>query len=159
MDDFFNDFDFNLSRADLLAVLNDFGVGIPKDSKLSDVALQKRLTQALDAIQATPGVLPKLPVNVNKLERWPEQDKVFNFIRRVNIDETEVLWKAKMMGVADPIPVFQNAFRDMRETIWSIAENYDKGWKAHLVQDRQCQKSAVVMRVRVGSQTRIARCG
>lgn len=51
-------FDFSFTRQDTIQVLDNMGVLIPPDSKLSDEALDKRLGKALDASQAIHSVLP-----------------------------------------------------------------------------------------------------
>ena len=57
-------------RDQLLHLLGALGVALPKSTKLSTVALGKKLTSALDLAQDIAVLSDKTPINPGKLPLW-----------------------------------------------------------------------------------------
>jgi hypothetical protein len=133
-------FDSAFTREEILHVLSAFGIDIPANSKLPDGSLQKRLRQAINASQAMSAINPNPPLALDQYPKWPRNSKIlYESIRRGNIDEA-------VSGVKST-PLYANAFMDVRQTLMSLAVQYEKGIKYAILQDRQKEKCAINIRV------------
>lgn len=142
-------FDTKLSREELLSVLSNFGISIPPASKLPKESLQKRLRQAINASQAISLVNPKPPLDLQQYSKWPQGYKgVFDAIRRGNLEEAAMTQLAMRQG-QDPARLYVNAFMDVRQTLMSLANNCETGYKHAVMQDLDQDKCAINLRVRL----------
>ncbi|KAI0088365.1 hypothetical protein BDY19DRAFT_891159 [Irpex rosettiformis] len=140
-------FDTNLSREELLGVLSSFGIAIPPTSKLPVESLQKRLRQAINASQAMPLVNARPPLDPAQYPKWPQGYKgLFDAIRRGNLQEAAMTQLAMREG-QDPSPLYVNAFMDVRQTLMSLANNCETGFKHAVMQDLEKEKCAINLRV------------
>jgi hypothetical protein len=56
-------------------------------------------------------------------------------IFRTNADEASFFEASLARGIADPIPIHTNAFRDLRQSLKDIADHVDKGYMRYAFQD------------------------
>lgn len=142
-------FSFSFKRDELLRVLDDIGVSVPPGSKLSTEALDKRLKQAINVVQSANAYISKDgPLDVLTLGPWPRDRPLLQAVRRGNLHEVKMVQEAMRRG-ENPAPLYQNAFMDLRQTLMSLGNVWDTGVKNALVQDRECETSAIHLRVRV----------
>lgn len=140
-------FDPTFTRQDMLDALASFDVSIPPASKLPDESLQKRLRQAINASQAMPSINPKPPLALNQYSKWPANPKgLYEAIRRGNFEEV-VMTQAAIREGRNPVSLYVNAFMDVRQTLMSLAVNYEKGLKHGVMQDPEKEKCAINLRV------------
>lgn len=143
------EFSPNLSRAETLTVLGKMGVSIPPRTKLSDEALEKRLRQALNASQLKSALVPSSTLDIKNLPSWPSTRNVYEAIRRGNMQEAMMTAAARAGGSDTPFELYTNAFMDLRQTLMSIAKNWDDGRKLAIVQDIDHERCAINIRVRL----------
>lgn len=134
MDDSFDD---TLSRSELIKVLNDIGVSIPEDTKMPDTTLEKRLRQALDAMQLAEQHISSGILNTSSLRIWPAGRPLFDAISRQNIDLRQMY-----MDAAGDV-LYKNVLIDIRETCMSLGQIFDSGLLSAIIQT-QC---AILLRV------------
>lgn len=141
-----DEFNIRFERDELIAALDHMKVTIPPRTKLPDDALDKRLKQALNAAQMSQKYITKSILNVSKLPAWPIGRSVYENIRRGDLNEALTVAGARERG-NDPFPLYKNGFMDLRQTLMSIAKNWDGGVKIAIVQDINHEKCAVNLRV------------
>lgn len=125
------------------------GVSIPASSKLSTDALEKRLRQAISASQSLSTVISRPPIDLSRYNKWPPKStqKTFDAIRRGNFQEAMMTFEARSKGLNGPIPLHTNTFMDIRQTLMSLARNWDKGTKWVVMQDLAQEKCGINIRV------------
>ncbi|KAJ7688956.1 hypothetical protein B0H17DRAFT_1331915 [Mycena rosella] len=138
-----------LPREEILVLLSSMGVDLPRRTKLPDAELDKRLSKALDSAQYLTRVVPAPPLDPTSYASW-SRDKsnttVLEGIRRHNVGEATIIHDNKMKGIDNPIPLYSNAFMDVRQTLMSIANACDCGMPPIVLQDPG-ESSGICMRV------------
>ena len=142
-------FSFTLDRDDLLRALEDVGVSVPSDSKITTDALTKRLERAINIVQSTATCLPKdTSLDVFTLGPWPQDRPLLQAVRRGSLHEVKMVQDALRRG-ENPAPLYKNSFMDLRQTLMSLGNVWDTGIKTALIQDLACETSAIHIRVRI----------
>lgn len=131
-----------LTRPELLRVLDTMGISIPSTSKLPDDALIKRLKQAISASEALSSVAPRPPIPLSQNVKWPVGESAYEAIRRSDIREAML----NRMDMNDTL--HKNPFMDVRQTLMSLAIHWDQGLKVAIMQDPKKIKSAINIHVR-----------
>ena len=127
------------TRAELIKVLNEINISMPKNTKLSDALLRQRLKQALDALQAYTKASALPAKEPRSLPAWPADRKLLGVMGRTSLYE-------KITGQQDE-ELYKNVFTDLRQTVMSIGNAYDRGVRAVLVQDRVHKSCAIMLKV------------
>ncbi|KAJ7086414.1 hypothetical protein B0H15DRAFT_986576 [Mycena belliarum] len=138
-----------LPRDEILGLLSSMGVELPRKTKLPDAELDKRLSKALDSAQYLTRVIPTLPLDPSSYPSWfrdKSNKPVLDAIRRHNIGEATMIYESKMKGIDNPVPLYTNAFMDVRQTLMSIGNACDSGMNPIVLQDPG-QSSGICMRV------------
>ncbi len=137
------------TRQELLKALPAMDVSIPLSTKLSDEALEKRLRQALNASQVSSQLITKSPINIKSLHKWPLGSSLYESVRRGNWQESMANYSSRMGGSSntEASALSGNAFMDLRQTILSLANSWDKGSRVAVMQDEDHEKCAVNIRV------------
>ncbi|KAJ3542898.1 hypothetical protein NM688_g5924 [Phlebia brevispora] len=141
------DFNIKLSREELISALNHMQVAIPPKTKLLDEALRQRLKQALNGSQDAANTIHKPDLDISKLPAWPSGCSVYEATIRGDLNEALKIASARSRGGNDPFPLYDNPFMDLRQTVMSVAKNWDGGLKSNVVQDQSHQKCAINLRV------------
>ncbi|KAJ6632517.1 hypothetical protein B0H10DRAFT_1772243 [Mycena sp. CBHHK59/15] len=138
-----------LPREEILGLLSSIGVDLPRKTKLPDSELDKRLFKALDSAQYLTRVIPTPPLDPTSLPSWfrdKSNKPVLEAIRRHNIGEATLIYDSKMKGIDNPVPLYTNAFMDVRQTLMTIGDACDRGMRPIVLQDKgEC--SGICMRV------------
>ncbi|KAI0672104.1 hypothetical protein C8Q78DRAFT_971565 [Trametes maxima] len=144
-----------LARAEVLNVLASMGIDLPKDTKLSDDTLDKRLRSALDAAQEKEKLAEIL--NHPDLPRWPliksdELDSrarpVLDAIKRGNWSEARNNSLSSLLGGPSTQPdLFTDPFIDLRQTVMSLANVLDNGMSWCIIQDPEKEQHAINIRI------------
>lgn len=129
------------TRADILKLLSEMGVALPPHSKLPLSILESRLATALsyaqcDAIppsSSSQSSATTCTIDPATLEPWSSVSDVplSEATRTWNLEE---IAKARMSGQR-VMPLYQNAFLDLRQTVGNIGHNWDQGSKLCVVED------------------------
>ncbi|KAJ7485144.1 hypothetical protein B0H11DRAFT_1152028 [Mycena galericulata] len=138
-----------LPREQILGLLSSMGVDLPRRTKLSDAELDKRLSRALDSTQYLTRVIPKPPLDPATYPSWfrdKSNKPVMEAIRRHNVGEAQMIHDSRMNGVDNPIPLYTNAFMDLRQTLMTIGNACDRGMPPIVLQDTG-EASGICMRV------------
>lgn len=141
-----------LTRKEILAVLSSMGIDLPPATKLSDEALDKRLKQALIAAQLFSHLKITLPLDPTSLSAWPatkdnKPNSVYNAIRRGNLAEAAANYAAKLQGKDGLSELFVNAVMDLRQTLMSLTNTWDNGYRWCVIQDPDSENCAINVRV------------
>ncbi|KAH9479135.1 hypothetical protein JR316_0007714 [Psilocybe cubensis] len=115
-----------ISRDDLLVLLSSMGVVLPKDNKLPEEELNKRLKEALDTSQEYSDVIKKEPVDPLSLPKWSSEEKtLYQASQRDSLLEN--------LGASFPSNAVSLAkeytFKEMKQTLLGVAYTYDLGVK------------------------------
>ncbi|KAJ7119644.1 hypothetical protein C8R44DRAFT_706503 [Mycena epipterygia] len=138
-----------LPREEILSLLSSMGLDLPRKTKLPDAELDKRLSKALDSAQYLTRVIPTPPLDPSTYPSWfrdKSNKTVLEAIRRHNIGEATMIYDSKMKGIDNPIPLYSNAFMDVRQTLMSIGNACDTGMHPVILQDPG-ESSGICMRV------------
>lgn len=138
-----------MTRAELLKVLDGMDISIPANTKLPNNALEKRLKQAIKASQSMASVISKIPLPLAELPKWPtnsDEHTVFRAIRRGDFREATMNIEGRLRG-EDPFPLRVNPVIDVRQTLMTLAKNWDRGSKFAIMQDIQTETCAINIRV------------
>ncbi|KAJ7471965.1 hypothetical protein FB451DRAFT_1090161, partial [Mycena latifolia] len=138
-----------LSRDEILSLLSSMGVDLPRRTKLPDAELDKRLSKALDSAQYLTRVISKPPLDPTSYPSWfrdKSNKPVLEAIRRHNVGEATMIHDSQMKGIDNPIPLYTNAFMDVRQTLKSIGNACDSGMHPIVLQDPG-ESSGICMRV------------
>ncbi|KAJ7747644.1 hypothetical protein DFH07DRAFT_575751 [Mycena maculata] len=138
-----------LPREEILALLKSMDIDLPRRTKLSDAELDKRLTRALDSTQYLTRVVPTSPLDPTSYPSWfsdKSNKPILEAIRRHNIGEATMIHESRMKGIDNPIPLYANAFMDLRQSLMSIGNACDNGLRPIVLQDPG-QSSGICMRV------------
>ncbi|KAF8075304.1 hypothetical protein FPV67DRAFT_1605748 [Lyophyllum atratum] len=142
----------SIARPDILALLSCLGVKLPKNTKVPDDALNKRLQQALDSTQRYTDVLaPIAPVNPSDLPTWVSSSKpLLEAVSRGNI--TEAYENMMRGGGARPTSTArEDTFMEVRQVLLSFAHHWDQGHKVFALIDKQGEWCIIVRIVDVFS--------
>ncbi|THU98789.1 hypothetical protein K435DRAFT_720412 [Dendrothele bispora CBS 962.96] len=137
-----------LDRESKLGMLASMGAEISPKTRLSDSVIDKRLQTAINLIQNLSSLIPEAPFDPVQLglQKWTSaptvSGKVYDAVRRSNL--TEKL--AMMERGDDAFPLYQNAFMDVRQTLMTLASNWDKGKGFGVLQD-QADEYVVAFRI------------
>lgn len=142
------------TRTEKLKVLASMGIELPKDTKLVEEVLDKRLRNALDAAQEKDR-FPNLS-NLLDLPAWPLVNAgdinstarpLLDAVKRGNYHEALQNRQAASLGVSAAPELFTDPFMDLRQTHMSLANMLDKGFMWCTIQDPDRQTSAINIRV------------
>ncbi|KAI1792756.1 hypothetical protein LXA43DRAFT_1093398 [Ganoderma leucocontextum] len=120
-----------LTKEETLQILSFMGVQIPKDTKLPGEVLDKRLQDALNAVQNRDQLPISAPLDPERGQKWPRPP------------EGESLKKARR-GEGRRV-LYEDPFLDLRETMMSIGNTIDRGHRWVAIQDRGHENFAISM--------------
>ena len=139
-----------LTRSEIVTVLGYMGVDIPAHTKLSDDNLNKRLQDALNAAQYKSRF--SLPLDIKNLADWPtlksgrpkvpSDKRLLEAVRRGNVVEMAA---TQARGGTAP-ELYVDPFMDLRQTMMSLGNHLDKGFKCVVMQDKE-KEHAINIRV------------
>lgn len=132
------------NREDLLAQLTAMDVVLPRGTKMTNEALDKRLGQALDASQTITEVLTSGSLEHAILPPWDFKKDLVDAVQRVNLQEAARNQAAKRDGT---IAGQGNIFMEVRQCILALATHNKQGRDMFVLEDQE-QESGCVMRVR-----------
>lgn len=143
-----------LNRAELFRILTVMGIVVPSTSRLSNDALESRLEQAINSSQALLSVALTPPVVPAHYVAWPPGGKAFttfNAIRRGNMDDVLLATEARKNGIGNPSPLGANPFMDIRQTLMTLARNWDNHGRkfAAVMQDKDEEEQRCAVNIRV----------
>ncbi|TDL26561.1 hypothetical protein BD410DRAFT_525568 [Rickenella mellea] len=125
-------------RQRLLTSLAAMGVKFPSQNKLPVDLLEQRLTKALDSAQQLSKMTKTIPLDPSTLKIWSSSMKpLVDATRRLNMTEAVQSYMAKSSGLTVEAPLFKNSFTDLRMTIESLGDQWDKGYKAFYIADSE----------------------
>ncbi|VDB84563.1 unnamed protein product [Peniophora sp. CBMAI 1063] len=133
----------------IISLLQAMGVIISPDTKLSADVLQKKMNTALKFSQGNAVFSASSPLDPNLLPSWKTQeDSLSSAMTRGNLIETEAYqaWKAGAEGKAPPPRprLYDNAFNDARQSIWHLAQCYEKDIYSCVLQDADEQEAICI---------------
>ncbi|KAF8066677.1 hypothetical protein FPV67DRAFT_1449840 [Lyophyllum atratum] len=137
---------FDIDRGDVLLLLDCMGIKLPKNTKISDDDLNKRLHQALDGAQRFHDLLaPVSPVNPATLPTWTSSTPLLEAVSRGNLKEA---YQNMMDGFhRKPRPTSsakEDTFTEVRQIVLGFANGYDRGHKVFALNDKQGEWCIVV---------------
>ncbi|KAI1792751.1 hypothetical protein LXA43DRAFT_1004925 [Ganoderma leucocontextum] len=144
-----------LTRAEKIRILNTLGVDIPADTKLLDNILEKRLCDALDAVQYK----DRLPASMDlkALRPWPTVEPgeggttstrprpLAKAVQRRILDDARQAGPSLPAAESEEAMAFGNPFEDLRRTMRAIARVLDKGGRWCLLRGDE-DKSGIMLR-------------
>lgn len=131
------------------------GVRYSNDTKLTSESLTEKLSRAIDMAQRVSELVPNR-VNPDTLAPWPLEDNssasarkpLLDMFRNSSFDECAQNWFRELVTGHRNVPLYTDVFSDVRQTLMSIANNYD-GPDRHrifLVEDAE-QSYSITLRV------------
>ncbi|KAH9925054.1 uncharacterized protein BXZ73DRAFT_50322 [Epithele typhae] len=148
----------HFTRTELLQVLSSIGVELPKNTKLPDNELSKRLRDALNLAQEKDTLPPTF--DVEKMKKWPLFDQpsskensagarkskqsLLEAMKRSNLGEA---FQNALTGNKAQPDLYKDVFTDLRQTVMNVANNLDAGHKAFILHDPKQQQCAVNVRI------------
>ncbi|KAG5638598.1 hypothetical protein H0H81_011684 [Sphagnurus paluster] len=122
------------------------GVRLPKNTKISDADLHKRLRQTLDSAQRFSGLLASvIPLNLSELPKWTSSVSLVNAIAPLNLAEAQ---QATLSGsnVIGP-PASKDTFWEIRQILVHFANSWGIGHKVFILKDKDASaKWCIVLR-------------
>ncbi|TDL26562.1 hypothetical protein BD410DRAFT_763795 [Rickenella mellea] len=110
------------------------GVELPSKNKLPVDLLDQRLTKALDCAQQISKFIATIPLDPSTLTNWsPSMKPLVQATRRLNQTEAVQGCMADSSGLTAKVPLFKNSFTDLRMSIRSFGQYWDKGYKAFYI--------------------------
>lgn len=125
----------DVTRSDLLYLLQSMDIQIPPKTKLVDVELEKKLCKTLDAAQNLSHVVPLVPFNPSTHPAWNISIKTMDAVKRHNFGEASIAQEKRMRGV-EPFPLYQNPFTDLRQSMMHITKSWDEGRDTTIFKDK-----------------------
>ncbi|KZP18786.1 hypothetical protein FIBSPDRAFT_933202 [Athelia psychrophila] len=130
-------------REDLFAQLTALDVDLPRGTKMTNVALDKRLGQALDASQTINEVLVSASLEPSTLEPWSLARDLVGAVQRTNLQEAAQNQATKLSGTT---AMQGNIFMEVRQCILAFATHAEQGHNMFLLKD-EAQESGCIIRV------------
>lgn len=121
-------------------------IDIPFYSKLPEKDLKQRLKKALNASQCYSSTIPKGVLYPSRLSKWPDEKPIHQAIVRLNSAEAARNRLAMMLG-RDSTEMHKNAFADMRYSINTLVDNWDKGGRGCCLFEDLQETMAILVRV------------
>ena len=117
------------SRDEILVVLACMGVELTPTTKLPLVALQRRLTKALDCTQS---VIKSKEVDPSAFPLWSStsRDSLEKASQVISMQEA-----FQGSGLLAQQPLYENAFLDLRQTVVGFGHHWDEGYRHIIVED------------------------
>jgi len=140
------------TRQELLVQLTAIGVALPKDTKMPNDALEKRLGQALDASQAFTDVITSLPFDPTSLDTWSSSTQLKTLLKAVQRGNLiEAMRNAASLRMASssgtpPVEQGEDTFMEVRQCMLQFAKNWEDGTSIFVLQD-EAQESGMILRV------------
>ncbi|KAJ3720026.1 hypothetical protein C8R42DRAFT_710715 [Lentinula raphanica] len=139
----------DISREEKIELLRNMGVDLSPSTRLPQDALEKKFRSAIDASQSFSTLIPKPPFDPLTVSPWSKKTckrPLLDLVRRGSMREMYAQLQANMQGKESAWDLYENPFMDIRQTMMTIADNLDQGYKTNLVQDKE-SKSAICIRV------------
>lgn len=138
-----------LSRHEVLVLLDCMGVKLQKKTKISDDDLLKRLTQTLDAAQRYNEFLaPIAPVNPSTLLKWKSSKPLLEAVKRVNIAEAyDNIINGRNLVASPTSTSEQDTFMEVRQVLMGLANHWEQKLSSFVLMDKM-SNWCVVVRVR-----------
>ncbi|KIY48542.1 hypothetical protein FISHEDRAFT_43183 [Fistulina hepatica ATCC 64428] len=127
-------------RTELLGLLSILGIEMPRETKLSTGALNKKLEKALDSAQRIESIANFIPVEPDILPKWKDSTSrpTLAAMPRRSIAEAMQNYRALVASeLSDPFPLHQDAFLDMLRTLLHMADNFDDGHRIAIIRDEK----------------------
>lgn len=134
-----------------LELLASLGIELPKQTKFPDDELKRRLGRAIKAAQNISTAIPNPPLVPSSLPRWTPHpstaDHLASLMRRHNLQEMVDISIAREQGKLNAVELYVDPLHDVRQTLMSFALTWSKGYSCCMVQDRDKQVWAILIRV------------
>lgn len=140
-------------RKRTLGLLASLGIDLPKQTKLSDEELHRRLGRAIKAAQSIPAIIPNPPLSLIPLSRWEPDpstaDELANLMRRYNLEEMSDIYVARQQGKQNAVDVYADPLHDVRQTLMGFALHWSKGVECCTMMDKDTKVSDIYIRVSI----------
>jgi hypothetical protein len=136
----------DICRDDLLILLASMGVVLPKSTKIPDEALNKRLSQALDAAQQISVLINPTLVNPSIYELWSSDKTLFDATQRGNMLESFGNWISP--GPKGVSSAKEDTFKELRQIIMAFAFTLEAKHRHFCLMDNSAPDWGVYVRVR-----------
>ncbi|KII86097.1 hypothetical protein PLICRDRAFT_31577 [Plicaturopsis crispa FD-325 SS-3] len=136
-------------REDYLNTLTVFGLGLPRDTKMTTEALDKRCGQAIDASQKFADIIQSTPLDLSKTPRWDAakaKKPLMQYMMLGNMGEAIQNYMRQQSGSDGPSSAFEDTFREVRQVLAHLAHQWSQGRKIFCLQDTE-QMSAMIIRI------------
>lgn len=145
----------NKNCDELLGLLRSIGVELPRKTKLPNTELERRLSKVLDSCQEISRIAPSPPFDPTLYPTWNKKNCALEAVRRHNFGEATFIHDSKLKGVANPFPLYENAFMDLRQSMMALGNTWDMKRESLIFQDKE-QQSGICMRVRLSNSLLIS---
>ncbi|KAG5649958.1 hypothetical protein H0H81_001314 [Sphagnurus paluster] len=137
----------DINRVDTLD-LECIGVQFPKNTKIPDDDLDKRLQQALDGAQRFSVILgPICPLNLSELSKWNSSTPLAKEIARENFVELQNNALSGWNKVAPPTSTAkEDTFKEVRQVLMGFATHWELGRKLYVLKG-QDEKWCIIVRI------------
>lgn len=146
-----SDTSIDQARKDLLTQLAAMGVVLPRGTKMTNDALEKRLSQALDASQTLHEVIPSTPFNPDSFPPWDMSKSLLKAVHRGNVMEAVMnaatSSRTELGGGQSVPPSQENIFMEVRQCMLQFAKHFEDRHSTFVLQDK-AQESGLIIRVR-----------
>ncbi|KAF5379369.1 hypothetical protein D9615_006586 [Tricholomella constricta] len=138
-----------INRQDTLILLDCMGVKLPKNTKIPDEDLDKRLHQTLDSAQRFPDIVaPISPVNPSNLAKWTSSKPLLDAVSRGNFAEAyENVIKGYNVAARPTSMAKEDTFREVRQIFLAFATHWDQGHKTFALKDKAEEWCIIVVEV------------
>jgi hypothetical protein len=154
----FTDVDMDLTREDILFLLSTLGLTLPKETKMDKNALEKRLSQALDASQSFETLIKSTTVKPTKFPLWKTSGcsqtltaalsrvNVLEACRNAGVENTPDFLRGMLHG--NEVATFEEKlFLEVRQCLLGFGRHWLEGQKTFVLQDKGQTSSATIIQV------------
>jgi hypothetical protein len=136
-----------ISREDLLIVLECLGVSLPKHTKIPDDTLNKRLLLALDGSQRFSDLIPITPLIPSDYPKWSSPKPLVQSVSRGNMREAyDNMMSGAHKASRKTSTEKKDTFMEVRQVLLGIAVHWDQGRRNFVLLDVAAEW-AIVIRV------------
>ena len=136
----------DICRDDLLILLASMGVVLPKSTKIPDEALNKRVSQALDAAQQISVLINPTLVNPSIYELWSLDKTLLDATQRGNMLES---FRNRISpGTKGVSSAKEDTFKELRQIIMAFAFTLEANHCRFCLMDTSAPDWGVYVRVR-----------
>lgn len=126
-----------IDREEVLLLLSSLGIELPKNSKLPDDVLQKRLTKALDCTQYGFDLKTMDPTTLKPWSTFTDK-AVLQAASMVSMKEArENVAHISLTGEQRETVLYVNPFQDLRQSVMALGYNWDAGVSTGIIQNKE----------------------